>query len=450
MTRRQYEAYRDAGVDWLGAIPTYWGVTRLRHAVMRAEDKVEPSLADESTPYVGLEHVEPWTGRLLPLDDDLVPEGQSNRFHSGDVLFGKLRPYLAKAFSAEFDGLCSGEFLVMRPVRHDRRYLRYLVLTDAFVSIVDSSTYGAKMPRANWEFVGAQALPLPPMEEQRAIATFLDRETTRIDALIEKKRLLIERLDEQRTALISRTVTGGLPPEAARAAGLDPSPRFKPSGVEWLGDVPEHWKVKRLKEISPRITVGVVVNPSSYVSDEGVPFLLGRDVGEFKIDADSANRVPSEVSAGVLKKTRLSAGDVVVVRVGAPGVAAVVPPELEGANCASMMIVGRGAQAEPKWIAYGFNSRLVRSQIEQVQYGAAQKQFNIGHAVDFTFLLPPLPEQHALVKYLDEQTERIESLWSSVEDAIERLQEYRAALITAAVTGKIDVRQSTLVAASVG
>ena len=92
--------------------------------------------------------------------------------------------------------------------------------------------------------LGGHALPLPPLDEQRAIAAFLDRETERIDSLVAKKRLLIERMQEYRTALITRTVTRGLPPEAARAAGLDPSPRLKPSGVEWLGDVPEHWDVK--------------------------------------------------------------------------------------------------------------------------------------------------------------------------------------------------------------
>ena len=106
----------------------------------------------------------------------------------------------------------------------------------------DSQGATCREPRASTRFVLTR-LPLPPLDEQRAIAAYLDRETERIDALVAKKRLLIERLDEYRTALITRTVTRGLPPEAARAAGLDPSPRLKPSGVEWLGEVPEHWEV---------------------------------------------------------------------------------------------------------------------------------------------------------------------------------------------------------------
>ena len=106
------------------------------------------------------------------------------------------------------------------------------------------------MPRASWNFIGNCVLPIAPPDEQRAIADFLDRETAKIDTLVAKKRTLIERLKEKRTALISRTVTRGLPPDAARQAGLDPNPKLKPSGVDWLGEVPEHWAVKAIKWVS--------------------------------------------------------------------------------------------------------------------------------------------------------------------------------------------------------
>ena len=224
-----YPRYRDSDVEWLGEVPDHWEIRRLSHAVVRSDEKVESEDADGML-YVGLEHVESWTGQMLPLDDQLTPESIVNSFAGGDVLFGKLRPYLAKALCADFGGLCSAEFLVLKPHEYVGRYLLHLLLTDGFVSLVDSSTYGAKMPRARWDFVGDALLPLPPLDEQRAIAAFLDRETERIDALVAKKRLLIERLEEYRTALVTRTVTRGLPPEAARAAGLDPSPRLKPSG----------------------------------------------------------------------------------------------------------------------------------------------------------------------------------------------------------------------------
>ena len=218
MRRRRYPSYRDSGVEWLGEIPEHWDVVALRRSVRRSDRKIEAENAG-GMPYVGLEHVESWTGRLMPLDDQKTPESLSNAFTAGDVLFGKLRPYLAKAFCANFDGLCSTEFLVLKPLGYQQQYLLYLLLSDSFISQVDSSTYGARMPRANWDAISGARLPLPPLEEQRAIASYLDQETGKIDELVAKKRMLIERLGEYRMALITRTVTRGLPSEDARSAG---------------------------------------------------------------------------------------------------------------------------------------------------------------------------------------------------------------------------------------
>jgi restriction endonuclease S subunit len=322
-------------------------------------------------------------------------------------------------------------------------FLFYVSISRWFRSTGEGEMYGAGgQKRVPPEFCENARMPLPPMGDQRAIAEFLDCETAKLDTLVVKKRTLIERLKERRTALISRAVTRGLPPGAARAAGLDPHLKLKPSGINWLGDVPEHWDTRRLRHISNTITVGVVVNPSSYVSDEGVPFLLGGDVREFSIDTSQSNRCSPESSEGPLRKSRLSSGDLVVVRVGYPGVAAVVQPALDGANCASMMIVRGHPRFCSQWLAYLFNSQAGRDQIEIVQYGAAQKQFNISHAVDFAFPFPPVEEQSAIAAFLDRETARIGSMVAKVETAIARLQEYRTALITAAVTGKVDVRPS--------
>ena len=246
MKHRPYLVYQESAVEWLGELPGHWELKRLGRCVLRSDEKVQPEEADER-PYVGLENVVSWTGRLLTLDEQQIPESMSNSFKVGDVLLGKLRPYLAKALSADFDGLCSTEFLVLKPSRYEQRYLLYVLLTGGFVSLVNASAYGAKMPRASWGWIHDVVLPFPPLAEQRAIAAFLDRETARIDALVGKKLLLLERLQEYRAALITRTVTRGLPSDAGIAAGLDPYPSVRSSDVEWLGEVPEHWNVRELK-----------------------------------------------------------------------------------------------------------------------------------------------------------------------------------------------------------
>lgn len=176
------------------------------------------------------------------------------------------------------------------------------------------------------------------------------------------------------------------------------------------------------------------MNPSSYVTDEGVPFLLGGDIREFRIDTGNCNKCSPQSSDGPLRKSRLDAGDLVVVRVGYPGVAAVVPPELARANCASMMLIRHHKRFHSPWLAYLFNSQVGRDQIEIVQYGAAQKQFNISHAVDFEFPFPPLPEQTDIAEFLDRETGRIDRLVAKKRELIERLKEKRTALISRTVT----------------
>lgn len=213
---------------------------------------------------------------------------------------------------------------------------------------------------------------------------------------------------------------------------------FRDSGIPWIGVIPSHWETRQLGFISNNVLVGVVINPSSYVSDEGVPFLLGGDIQEFKIDTTNCNYCPREVSAGPLRKSRLSAGDLVVVRVGYPGVAAVVPPELEGANCASMMLIRKHPRFCSQWLAYVFNSQIGRDQVGIVQYGAAQKQFNIGHAVKFRFPFPPIHEQYAIAAFLDRETAKIDRLADVRRKQIECLREQRTAVIYHAVTKGLD------------
>ena len=273
-------------------------------------------------------------------------------------------------------------------------------------------------------------MPLFLRTEQRAIAAFLDRETARIDGLVDRTERLIELLQEKRAALITRAVTRGLGPNVS----------MRDSGVEWLGEIPAHWHLRPLKHVSPEITVGVVVNPSTYVRTEGVPFLYGSDIHEGHIVADAARRM-SEEDSGSLSKSCLRAGDLVCVRVGAPGVTAVVPPQLAGANCASVLIIRRADSFDSQWLCYAMNSRLVRFQVELVQYGAAQEQFNVAHAVAFFVPLAPQAEQHTIAAFLDRETAKIDALIAKVRQAIDHLKEFRTALISAAVTGKIDVRE---------
>lgn len=424
-----YTSYKPSKVEWAGDIPAHWNEKRLRFVAIRSDEKMEAD-ADNPVQYVGMEHIESWTGKLLPLDVELVPSGISNRFRCGDVLFGKLRPYLAKASVLDFDGLCSSELLVLKTRNHDRKYLLYQLLSEGFISVVDSSTYGAKMPRASWDFIGACSVPCPDLDEQHAIADFLDRETVKLDTLVEKKRALIEKLKEKRAALISRTVTRGLPPDAARAAGLNPHPKLKPSGIEWLGDVPEHWEVKRLK-MSVHLTDNKVEadaeNPVPYIGMENIESWTGQllPIDPEVIPTGTANAF----TAGYTLFGKLR-----------PYLAKACNPDFDGL-CSTELLVLKGVALERRTLLYSLLSDGFIKLVDSSTYGSKMPRASWDFVGNCLFPIAPPEEQRIIADFLDHETAKLDRMVEKVEAAIERLREYRTALITAAVTGKIDVRK---------
>ena len=198
---------KPSGVEWIGDVPEHWDLKRLKQSATRTNIKAETEELGDIA-YIGLENVRPWVGSLEIIDDPIEPEGTANVFQPGDVLFSKLRPYLAKGLLPSNPGVCSTEFLVITPTDYEGRYLLYLILTGGFIQAVNASTFGAKMPRTDWEFIGNQNLPVPPAAEQQAIVEYLDQKTARIDTLSECAGTAIERLNEYRTALITAAVTG--------------------------------------------------------------------------------------------------------------------------------------------------------------------------------------------------------------------------------------------------
>jgi type I restriction enzyme S subunit len=419
-----YPKYKPSGVEWLGDVPEHWEVKRLKMAAHLTDKKVEAD-NENPVPYIGMENIESWTGRLLPIDPNVVPTGTANAFKVGHTLFGKLRPYLAKACNPDFDGLCSTELLVLNGVELDRVLLRYALLSDGFIKLVDSSTYGSKMPRASWDFIGNCEMPIPPPAEQQAIAGFLDRETGRLDRLVGRKRELIERLKEKRTALISRTVTRGLPPAAARAAGLPENPPLKPSGISWLGDIPSHWEVWKHAHLFTS-SMGQTILKEQVADSGRIPVLSATEKFEIFGYLDSAMVLLNEGDL-VIPARGNSIGHVKLVR--------------ERSTTTQTTIYSKHLtkKVAPKFAFYfllGHRDTLFHFD------RTAIPQLTVNQVSTNPFLLPPLPEQAAIAAYLDRETAELDALVAKVEAAIERLQEYRTALITAAVTGKIDVRKA--------
>lgn len=206
LVEREPEEMKDSGVQWLGMIPKEWEVKRLKYLV---ELRTEKQKVDIDSKYIGLENIESLTGKYIESkDESSVIEGIGNIFEFNDVLFGKLRPYLAKCIVASFDGLCSSEILVFNSTKLHNKLLKFNLLNSNFIDLVNSSTYGAKMPRANWEFIGNIFLPYMDLKSQKEIVYILDRIDSNIDAIITKTKLQIQKLKQAKQSLISEAVTG--------------------------------------------------------------------------------------------------------------------------------------------------------------------------------------------------------------------------------------------------
>ena len=199
-----------------------------------------------------------------------------------------------------------------------------------------------------------------------------------------------------------------------------------------VGVIPVNWEARPLKRISPKQSVGLVINPSTYFDDRGtVPMLVGSNIKENIIQWEDAKRI-TEASNNLISASRLAAGDLVTVRVGDPGVTAVVPPELDGCNCASVMIVRKHDAFDSHWLCSVMNSPWGRAQVANVQYGTAQKQFNISDAVNFAYPVPPLPEQRAIAAALSD----VDALLAKLDQFIAKKRDLKQAAMQQLLTGQ--------------
>ena len=400
---------------------------RLKYCAARINEKVDGRESD--LPYTGLEHIESWTGRLTPSEEISTSEGQSSRYEPGDVLFGKLRPYLAKVFRAKEHGICTGELLVLRPKDVSQDYLFSYMLARDFIFIVDSSTYGAKMPRASWDFIGDLPVLLPSEAEQHAIAAFLDRETGRIDTLIAKKGRQIELLQEKRTALISHAVT----------RGLDPDALMKDSGVEWLGEVPEHWNIVHLKRVFHSTDYGI----SESLQADGVYGILRMgDIQDGEILMDDLGYVDS-----VAQELLLDQGDLVFNRTNSlalVGKVGIFRGTIEdNISFASYLVRFRIKDtSDPEYFNYMLNRPEVLVKASSMALPSiGQANLNPNRYGYLRICAPPKKEQDEIARFLRDKTCKIDRLKEKIHESISKLREYRTSLVSAAVTGKIDVRE---------
>lgn len=437
-----YPVYRKSGIDWLGDIPNHWVFYRLRFTakINPLKSEVSDLLPDKLVSFVPMEAIGEYGGielsRVKPIES--VYNGYSF-FKDNDLLIAKITPCFENGKGAIATSLQNGigfgttELHVIRADQDfSKEFLFYLSISHSFRNIGESTMFGAGgQKRISEDFIKDFCVFFPSYAEQQTIAQFLDHKTQQIDQLIAKKQTLIDKLNEQRIALITHAVT----------KGLNPAVTLKGSGVEWLGEVPEHWEIRRLKFVTESFGGGTPNTAIDLYWNGDIPWVSPKDMKSRKITQtqdnitqlgleESTSRMVNEnavlivVRSGILRHSIPVAINLVPVSINQDMKALIPDDTMLMSQYLQFFIDGNQKDLLDKWSKQGCTVESIESD----------------YMLNSMMVLPSIEEQREIVEYLEKETARIDRLVALNQQTIDKLKEYRTALITAAVTGKIDVR----------
>lgn len=448
---QQYAEYKDSGVEWLDKVPSHWQPIAIKYLALEENtlfldgDWIESKdISEEGIRYITTGNVgegrykEQGTGFIT---EEVFEKLNCSEVFENDILISRLNMPIGRAClvpNLNNKVVTSVDNVILRPDKaYSKNFLVYLFTSSEYFRHTANLSRGATMQRISRGLLGNIRISLPQKDEQTRIANFLDHETAQIDTLIEKQQTLIALLKEKRQAVISHAVTKGLNPDAP----------MKDSGVEWLGDVPEHWVVSPLKfYIDTR--KGVAFKSVDF-TDLGVKVVKASDIKE-KTIRQSDVFLPVYFSE-TYPKAILSEGDIVISTVGstpdvknsAVGQIGMVPVELDGSllNQNTVVFTPRNNMLENLFLFYLIQTGVYRDHLDLNAHGTAnQASLNVSDMLNFTFARPSLKEQSEISEYIIEVNSNFDALEKNCLTAIQLMQERRTALISAAVTGKIDVR----------
>jgi type I restriction enzyme S subunit len=435
----RYAKYKDSGIAWLGKIPEHWEIKKLKQVAKLIDGdrgKNYPSeneLISEGIPFLSTKNIKLNTfdfsrekkfisrekfadlGRGKIIENDLVVTMRGTIGQT--ALFAKV-PYKTAFINAQM--------LIIRSLHIFPVFLKYVSNSSLWIQQLDFHSYGTAQQQLSNAVLGTLELFYPPLEEQKAIAAYLDRKTAEIDELIAQKERLIALYEEEKTAIINEAVT----------KGINPDVKLKPTAIDWLGDIPEHWKVTKANYVS---NIFVPQRNKPQLNDtSGIPWLTMDDMSTDRISKTLfkvADKALQDAGSKVLPK-----GSVIASCVGNFGVSAINDIDV---------IINQQLQAfipnNQKIISeYLCNIVSISScYFEMVATAATLPYVNQSGFASIPILLPPLEEQKAIAEYIEKETVRIDAKIAKTKRIIELQKEYRTALISEAVTGKIKIPDLT-------
>jgi len=434
---KKYDSNKDSGIASIGNIPTHWKVTKMKYNALLKNGYAFKSdkYTDVGIPVIRIGDVKP----VISLEEtkkvpaEWLSDLSDFLIRSGDILVALTGATIGKTsvYNLSEPALLNQRVGLLR-VKNEYHsgFLSYLIRTNQFKQFVSLECDGGAQENIGKEELGRFFCPVPPFEEQVDINTYLDNKTSQMDILIQKKRQMIALLEEEKTAVINEAVT----------KGLDPDATMKDSGFEWLGLIPAKWEVTKLKWVANRITDGAHISPDT--SSENYPFVSTVDIKAGRIDFEKC-LMTSTSNYEYLVKTgcKPKVGDVLYSKDGTIGGTALIDYEKDFVVASSLIIITPNQDLIlPDFLQFSLQSSLVTNYVEAAISGSALRRISINKVSNNVIVVPPVNEQLLIVSHLNDMLQRKSTLISRLKLEIQLMQEYRTALISEAVTGKIDVR----------
>lgn len=430
---------KDSGIEWIGEIPEGWEITKIKHIVSSVTDTDHfmPDSAEFGIPYLMIGDLKDlsssidWDSSKKISIEDYKKLSIKSRPQIGDIIFARYASIGTTCYiDTDRDFLVSYACLTIHP--SDLiigKFLSYYLKSSSFAEDVLRRTNSNTQGNVGKDSLVNATIVLPSIIEQTQIVNFLDAKCSDINAMLSKTRSSIEEYKKLKQAVITQAVTKGVRGER----------EMKDSGVEWIGEIPKEWVIQKIKSISSRINVGVVIRPSEYFDENGtVPFLRGINVKEYLISSDNMVYI-NESSNRILSKSQVHTDDILIVRDGSIGTSCVVPAEFDGANVVSMVIATPAISCDSRFICYSLNSDVGKTQFTLTKIGSALTHTSVSAVSDIIVTVPSCAEQKEIADYLDAKCAEIDMLIAKKEQLVKELESYKKSLIYEVVTGKREV-----------
>ncbi len=440
---KKYDSYKDSGVEWIGEIPSEWSVGHFKRVTKRvevgiAEAAVHAYVENGGIPIIRSTNIKnsEIKGEILRINEDFATRNSTKTLFENDLITVRTGyPGATAVITKELDGCQCFTMLISTLIDSVfPKFYNYLLNSSIGRTYFDLTAWGSAQKNISVPILQYTPVIIPSLGEQISIANYLDHKTAQIDDLITNKERLIQLLEEERTAIINQAVT----------KGLDPTVPMKDSGIDWLGEIPEHWEV-----LSFRFCIDILTDFTSNGSfaslasnvtylEEGYSRLVR--LTDLRVNLENEGLYVDENAHNFLKKSELFGGEMLIANVGAYAGLVMMMPHIEGKYTLGPNMFLLRLNQNTEFFYHQLNAPFCSEQLKMMAISSAQPKLNKDNMRQLMVVKPPIDEQIFLVSKIKEETSRIDNLLLKIKQEIEYLKEYKTALISEVVTGKVDVR----------